>query len=147
VFHGVTPNGQRTYASGIRTGTATFGGGGRHWRGDMRRVDVFDAKGDMAALLDSCGLDIDKVQLIAESTAWAHPGRGGRIQLGPKTVLGWFGEVHPALLAAFDVEGPIAAFEFDLDAVPEPRRRPTRAKPALELSGLMPVRRDFAFIV
>src|SRR5690606_24973150 len=75
-----------------------------------------------------------------------HPGRGGRIQLGPKTIIGWFGEVHPAVLGAFDLSGPVAAFEVDLDAVPEPRRK-TRTKPALNLSDLMPLNRDFAFVV
>lgn len=146
VFHSAQPDGQRTYATGIRTGTATFEGEGRHWRGGARRVDVFDAKADLGALLDAMGLDIDKVQLVAEPAGWSHPGRGGRIQLGPKTIIGWFGEVHPAVLGAFDLGGPVVAFEVDLDAVPEPRRK-TRAKPALALSDLMPLSRDFAFVV
>ena len=84
---------------------------------------------------------------MAEPASWSHPGRGGRIQLGPKNIIGWFGEIHPALLSELDLAGPVAAFEVDLDAVPEPRRRPTRAKPALNLSDLMPLSRDFAFVV
>ncbi len=147
VFHSAQPDGQRTYATGLRVGTATIEGEGRHWRGGARRVDVFDAKADLAALLDPLGLAIDKVQLVAEPADWSHPGRGGRIQLGPKNVIGWFGEIHPTLLGEFDIAGPVAAFEVDLDAVPEPRRRPTRAKPALALSDLMPLSRDFAFVV
>ena len=140
VFHSVLPEGQRTYASGIRLGAT------RHWQG-AARVSVFDAKADIAALLDAMGHDIDKLQLVTEPAAWSHPGRGGRIQLGPKLVIGWFGEVHPNELAAFDLTGPVAAFELDLDAIPEPRRKPTRAKPALKLSDLQPVSRDFAFVV
>lgn len=146
VFHSAAPDGQRTYASGLRSSTATLEGGGRHWQGS-RKVGVFDAKADLGALLDALGHDIEKMQLIAEPAAWSHPGRGGRIQLGPKTIIGWFGEVHPARLAEFDLDGPVAAFEVDLDAVPEPRRKPTRAKPALNLSDLMPLSRDFAFVV
>ena len=69
------------------------------------------------------------------------------MQLGPKAILGWFGEVHPEVLEAFDLQGPVAAFEIDLDAIPEPRRRSSRAKPALRLSGLNPVSRDFAFLL
>jgi phenylalanyl-tRNA synthetase beta chain len=110
-------------------------------------VTVFDAKADLAATLDALGVDIDKAQLLAEPASWSHPGRGGRLQLGPKVILGWFGELHPALLAEFDVDGPIAAFEIDLDALPEPRKKPTRAKPALSLSDLMPLSRDFDFVV
>ncbi len=147
VFLSDEPGGQHTYATGLRTGTATLEGGGRHWSGKGNAVSVFDAKADLAALLDALGTDIDKLQLVAEPAPWSHPGRGGRLQLGPKTVLGWFGELHPALLDELDIDGPVVAFELDLDALPEPRRRPTRAKPALNLSPFQPVRRDFAFVV
>jgi phenylalanyl-tRNA synthetase beta chain len=140
VFHSVLPEGQRTYATGIRLGAT------RHWQG-AAKVSVFDAKADIAALLDAMGHDIDKLQLVTEPAAWSHPGRGGRIQLGPKVVIGWFGELHPSELAAFDLVGPVAAFELDLDAIPEPRKKATRAKPALKLSDLQPVSRDFAFVV
>jgi phenylalanyl-tRNA synthetase beta chain len=147
VFLSVQPEGQHTYATAIRTGTAGTYGAGRHWQGSAAPVGVFDAKSDLAALLDVFGLDIDKLQLVAEPPPWSHPGRGGRLQLGPKTVIAWFGELHPALAAELDLDGPVAAFELDLDAVPEPRRKPTRARPALELSALMPLGRDFAFVV
>jgi len=140
VFHSVLPEGQRTYATGIRLGAT------RHWQG-AQKVSVFDAKADIAALLDAMGHDIDKLQLVTEPAAWSHPGRGGRIQLGPKVVIGWFGELHPSELEAFDLTGPVAAFELDLDAIPEPRKKATRAKPALKLSDLQPVSRDFAFVV
>ena len=43
--------------------------------------------------------------------------------------------------------GPVVAFELDLDAIPEPRKKPTKGKPALKLSDLMPVERDFAFVL
>ena len=147
VFHADTPEGQRTYATAIRTGTAGLAGAGRHWHDKATRVDVFDAKADLAAALDVLGLDIDKLQLVAEPAPWAHPGRGGRVQLGPKTPLAWFGELHPAWVDALDLTGPVVAFEIDLDAVPEPRRKPTRSKPALDLAGLMPLSRDFAFVL
>jgi phenylalanyl-tRNA synthetase beta chain len=147
VFLGLGPEGQRMHAAGLRTGTAGPAGAGRHWRHKAAPVDVFDAKADLAAALDALGLDIDKLQLVAEPADWAHPGRGGRLQLGPKTPLAWFGELHPRLTADFDLPGPAVAFALDLDAIPEPRRRPTRSKPALELSGLMPVARDFAFVL
>src|SRR5690606_36122765 len=108
---------------------------------------VWDAKADLAAALDALGVDIDKVQVLPEAAAWSHPGRGGRVALGPKVILGWFGELHPALAAELDIEGPVAAFEIDLDALPEPRRKPTRTKPAIALSPFQPVSRDFAFVM
>jgi phenylalanyl-tRNA synthetase beta chain len=147
VFLSDAPEGQHTYATGIRTGTARLNGAGRHWDGKAVPVGVFDAKADLAAVLDALGIDIDKVQVLAEPAPWSHPGRGGRIALGPKVTLGWFGELHPALIAELDLDGPIAAFEIDLDALPEPKKKPTRTKPALDLSALMPLSRDFAFVV
>ena len=147
IFLSDRPEGQHTYASGIRTGTATLNGAGRHWSGKAEAVGVWDAKADLAAVLDALGVDIEKVQVLPEAADWSHPGRGGRIALGPKVTLGWFGELHPALSAELDIEGPVAAFEIDLDAIPEPRKKATRTKPALELSPLQPVSRDFAFVM
>ncbi|MFN4209890.1 MAG: phenylalanine--tRNA ligase subunit beta, partial [Devosia sp.] len=146
VFLSDAPEGQHTYATGIRTGTARLEGSGRHWSGKAEPVTIFDAKADLAAVLDALGYDIDKVQLFAEPAPWSHPGRGGRIAQGPKT-LGRFGELHPAWATELDLDFPVAAFELDLDALPEPRKKPTKTKPALDLSALMPLTRDFAFVV
>jgi phenylalanyl-tRNA synthetase beta chain len=147
IFLSDAPEGQHTYASGVRTGTAKMTGAGRHWSGKAEAVTVWDAKADLAAVLDALGVDIDKLQVLPEAAAWSHPGRGGRVALGPKVTLGWFGELHPALAAELDIEGPVAAFEIDLDALPEPRKKATRTKPALELSPFQPVSRDFAFVM
>ncbi|MHA6730027.1 phenylalanine--tRNA ligase subunit beta [Devosia sp. A369] len=146
VFLSAAPEGQHTYATAIRTGTAKLDGSGRHWSGKAGPVGVFDAKADLAAALDALGYDIDKMQVLAEPAPWSHPGRGGRVAQGPKTIA-WFGELHPAWAAELDIDGPVAAFELDLDALPEPRKKATRTKPALDLSSLMPLTRDFAFVV
>ena len=141
VFLSDEPEGQHTYATAVRAGGApkTWQGGGT--------LTVFDAKADLAAVLDALGHDIDKLQGVAEAPAWSHPGRGGRIQLGPTNVIGWFGELHPAWAEEMDLTGPVVAFELDLDAIPEPRKKQTKGKPALKLSDLMPLERDFAFLV
>ena len=141
VFINDRPEGQHTYATAIRVG-----GAAKTWQGGGT-VSVFDAKADLAAALDALGHDLDKLQIVSEAPAWSHPGRGGRVQLGPTNVIGWFGELHPAWATEMDLTGPVAAFELDLDAIPEPRKKATRAKPALKLSDLMPVERDFAFLL
>ena len=66
------------------------------------------------------------------------------LRLGP-TVLGVFGELHPAVIEALDARPPIVGFEVLLDTVPEPRAG--RAKPPLQLSVFQPIERDFPFIV
>ena len=147
VFFSDSPEGQRTFASAIRTGSAGLNGAGRHWRSKEKKVDVFDAKADMATVLSALGFDMNKAQLLDQSADWAHPGRGGRVQLGPKNILGWFGEIHPSILTDMDISFPVVGFEIDLDALPLPKEKSSRTKPALEMNDLMPVKRDFAFIV
>ena len=62
-------------------------------------------------------------------------------------IVGAFGEVHPRILEALDVKGPLVAIEINLDALPPPKARPTKMNPKLVLSDFQPVSRDFAFVV
>ena len=62
-------------------------------------------------------------------------------------MLAYFGELHPRVCKALDVAGPLVGCEIFLDAIPQPKVKPGRAKPPLELSPLQPVVRDFAFVV
>ncbi len=68
------------------------------------------------------------------------------LSLGPKTPLAAFGELHPRVLAALDVKGPAVGFTLDLGAVPFPKARGL-ARPALVVSDLPAVERDFAFVL
>ena len=96
--------------------------------------------------LDAMGAPIGSLQAAPPIDPWWHPGRAGVLKLGNKAVAA-FGEIHPGVLEKLDVEGPALAFEIWIDALPAPRAKPTRAKPALEKSDLMPLSRDFAFVV
>jgi phenylalanyl-tRNA synthetase beta chain len=147
IFRGTKPSDQLTAATGIRRLSATVNGAGRHWQGKAPAVSVFDAKADALALLDVLGAPVDKFQIVAGAPSWFHPGRSGTIQLGPQNVIGWLGELHPSVLEALDVSGPLVGFEILLDAIPVPRARPTKTKPPLELVPYQPVTRDFAFVV
>ena len=66
--------------------------------------------------------------------------------LGPKNRLAIFGEVHPRVLQAMDVAGPLVAFEVDLNAVPLPKSART-TRPPLDAPQFQAVTRDFAFVV
>jgi len=59
----------------------------------------------------------------------------------------YFGEFHPKTMEGLDVSGPLCGFEVFVDAVPEPKAKPTKTKPKLELSAFQAVKRDFAFVV
>lgn len=145
------PEGQRRVAGGIRRGTASMNGAGRMWsnaaRGGGKPVDVFDAKADALAVIEACGLPMSNVQIEKGGPDWYHPGRSGTIKMGPKVVLGYFGEFHPKALSVLDVSGALCGFEVFVDVMPEPKRKPTRTKTPLELSPLQAVKRDFAFVV
>jgi phenylalanyl-tRNA synthetase beta chain len=134
------PEGQANVAGGLRAGRI----GPRDWRVKPGEPDLFTAKEDALAALAAAGAPIDNLQVSGEPPAWFHPGRAGVLRLGP-AVLGHFGELHPEILDAFDVKGPVAAFEVFLDAIALPRGGRTR--PLLTLSVFQPVDRDFAFIV
>src|SRR5690606_32437634 len=146
-YLGPRPEDQYDAACGLRSRTARMAGSGRHWSGGGGAVDLFDAKADALAVLAGLGAPVDKLQVAAQAPAWFHPGRSGVLRLGPKNVLAAFGEVHPRVLAALDVDGPVAAFEVFIDAIPVPKARPGRSRPPLAASDLQPVRRDFAFVV
>jgi len=147
IFKGDGDDDQKIAATAVRRGTARAGGSGRHWSGASRAVDVFDAKSDVLALLGALGVQTAGMQIVPGGPSFLHPGRSGTLQFGPKGVIGWFGEFHPRVLAALDVSGPLCGFEVILDAIPAPKAKPTKAKPKLELADLMPLERDFAFIV
>ena len=138
---------QRVAAAAIRSGTAKPAGGGRHWSGGGGPVDVFDAKTDVFALLNALGVPTGGLQIVAGGSSAFHPGRSALLRFGPKGVIGSFGEIHPRVLAALDVAGPLVGFEIVLDDIPLPKSKPTKAKTRLELPDFMPLRRDFAFLV
>lgn len=147
VFQDDTPEGQKMVAAGVRRGTAKLQGASRHWSGSSTGVDVYDAKADAEAALAAIGAPVEKLQVHTDAPGTFHPGRSGCLKLGPKNALAVFGEIHPRTLADLDLEGPLVAFEIYLDALPQPKTKGGRSKGALNASHLMPVRRDFAFLV
>ena len=146
VFRGDRPEDQLTAAAGVRHGLASSQGTGRHWSGSANAT-ALDAKADAFAVLAAAGAPMQALQVVPGGATWLHPGRSGTIRIGPQNVLGYFGELHPRTLEQLKADGPLAGFEVILERIPETKQRPTRAKPALELSPFQPVSRDFAFIV
>jgi phenylalanyl-tRNA synthetase beta chain len=109
------------------------------WRHpDPQRADFFAAKGVLQGLFESL-----RVPWSVEPSRepFLHPGRAATIVAGGDPA-GWLGEIHPLVAGEWDIEGTVAGFELDLDAVPQP---PT---PLYEdVTSLPEVREDLAVIV
>ncbi|WP_370283438.1 phenylalanine--tRNA ligase subunit beta [Pseudooceanicola sp.] len=140
-WHGGEPGEQHLLVSGLLVGRT----GPKDVHGAARAVDVYDVKADAEAILAAIGAPA-KVQILRGARDWWHPGRHGRICLGPKKVLAVFGEVHPKILREMGVKGPAMAFTIWPEEVPQPKNT-SAAKGALEISDLQAVERDFAFVV
>ncbi len=159
-FHDITPDGQKTIAAGIRTETFTIKDNfirkvkvnGAAFKGDASNfitTNIYPllplvAKADVVALLQTLG--VNKLEIsTANLPPYYHPNRSGAFVLG-KTILAYFGEIHPKIAKEFDIEERISAFEVFLDNIPVSRSKGT-AKPQLKISDYQAVERDFAFIV
>jgi phenylalanyl-tRNA synthetase beta chain len=139
-YAGDRPENETLRAAGIRRGAAVS----RNVHEAARTVDTFDVKADVLAVLEACG--IAAPQIVSGAPAWFHPGRSGTIQMGPQNKIAYFGEIHPRVLNAMDVKGPLVAFEIILNALPASKSK-TVARAALTNFDLMPLSRDFAFVV
>ena len=151
VFRGAGENDQRMAAAGLRRGLASGAGEGRHWAG-AAEASVHDAIADSMAVLAALNVPTGGLQVAtpaqkASLPEYLHPGRSAVLRFGPKDVVGWVGELHPRAVEALGAEGRLVAFELVLDALPVPKKKPTKAKAKLDLPDLQPVRRDFAFLL
>ncbi|WP_377508926.1 phenylalanine--tRNA ligase subunit beta [Octadecabacter sp. R77987] len=140
-FAGGEPGEQHGMVTGLLIGRT----GPKDVHGASRAVDLFDAKADCEAVLAAIGAPA-KVQIMRDGDAWWHPGRHGKVCLGPKKVLAVFGEIHPKVLAAMDVKGPAMGFTIWPEEVPLPRNAGA-SRGALDAADLQAVERDFAFVV
>ncbi|MEL6687184.1 MAG: phenylalanine--tRNA ligase subunit beta [Pseudomonadota bacterium] len=142
VYRGTNPDDQALTLAGMRRVEP-----GRDWNG-ADEITALTAKADALAALEAMGANVGNLQMTQATGAYWHPGRSGRLQMGPKNILADFGELHPRVLKALGIEGRVVAFEVWPENLPAPRKKSvSKSKGALDLSDLMPVHRDFAFIV
>jgi phenylalanyl-tRNA synthetase beta chain len=110
------------------------------WGEPARAADFHDLRGDLDSLAACAGAVLDYRRSDAPH---GHPGRSADVWRvdGGEERLGWIGELHPRLLRALDLDGPVLGFELDLAplcrrAIPRPQA----------LSRYPSVRRDIAFV-
>jgi phenylalanyl-tRNA synthetase beta chain len=119
----------------------------RGWQsGKAKSFNAYDAKALALQLLEAAGAPVANLMVMGEAGPQFHPGQSATLRLGPKVVLARFGMVHPATLKAFDADGPIAAVELFLDAIPA-KKGAAFARPGFTPPALQAVTRDFAFLV
>jgi phenylalanyl-tRNA synthetase beta chain len=141
IYAGDQPTDHQNAAGGARLSNPL-----RHWQDASPRADVFIVKADAIAALEAAGAPVAGLQASADAPNYFHPGRSGVLRLGPKA-LAHFGEIHPRVLKAMDVDGPVFGFEAFLDAIPEAKKKPTKTRPALDAPEFLALTRDFAFVV
>ena len=140
-FDSGMPEAQKTAAAAIRTGHAE-----RHWQKSEDAAGLFQVKADLLAALEAITGAPMSAPITQGAPGWYHPGRSGTIAMGPN-VIAQFGELHPKVLASFDLKGPAAGFEIFLDAIPDPKSKGGKAKPLFAPSPFQAIERDFAFVV
>jgi len=139
-FDSGMPEAQKTVATAIRTGHPE-----RHWQKGGEASGLFTAKADLLAALEAITGTPMSAPITQGAPGWYHPGRSGTIAMGPK-VIAQFGELHPKVLAAFDLKVPGCGFEIFLDAIPDAKTK-GKAKPLFQPSPFQAIERDFAFVV
>ena len=126
--------------SGVMCGSFVDAG----WNQPAVEIDFFDAKGAVENILRE--LCIPKVRfkaLEADEATWLQPGRAAEVLSGGRS-LGWIGEIHPLSCAAFEVEGPVAAFELSVDAL---QASATEQRPYVDVPTFPAVEVDLAIVV
>ncbi|MDJ0919801.1 MAG: phenylalanine--tRNA ligase subunit beta [Henriciella sp.] len=141
VYLGDGPKDQRSFVTALVKASDP-----RSWKGG-EPYDSFAIKADLFAVLSALGQAPDRFQVDAPRLDHWHPGKAACLKLGPKVTVAHFGALHPRVLKALDVEGPIYAFELNLNALPYMKARATKTKAVLNKADRTPVRRDLAFVV
>ena len=110
------------------------------WGSAERKIDFFDVKADIEALL---GLTrrAEQFRFVAEKHPALHPGQCARIYFGGEPA-GWLGALHPALEKAFDLRGQCYLFEIKADMLYE-----KNVAKFAEISKFPAIRRDLAVLV
>lgn len=142
LFAGDQPDDQRMAIAAVVRPSRT-----RDWQGAPQLYNAFSAKADLFALLQAMDNSPDRFQIGQPEGPHWHPGRAATLRLGPRQIVGAFGELHPAFLRALAVEGPVLAIELNLDALPATKTKGGKTRAILHKADQTPVRRDFAFIV
>lgn len=126
---------QQKMIAGLALGSVTP----EQWGEASRKIDFYDVKADVAAILD---LTAAQFNYQAALHAALHPGQTAEISLPSGETVGWIGMLHPTLEKQLGFDTPVFLFELSQDALL------SRTIPRFSaLSKFPSVRRDMALIV
>ncbi|MEM8885572.1 MAG: phenylalanine--tRNA ligase subunit beta [Planctomycetota bacterium] len=86
---------------------------------------IYRLKGMLEELLTAFEANGVKLRQQTKAPAWLHAGRSGDLGRGNQR-FGWFGELHPAVKRALDLDGDVAIAEIDLEALQKARGKGAR---------------------
>jgi phenylalanyl-tRNA synthetase beta chain len=107
---GVTPVPEHHHLAVLLSGPPDGG-----WRTPAPPVDFYAGKALLEAVLDAAAV---AVRFEPGERPFIHPGRSASVVSTDGREVGWLGEVHPALLAEWDLDAGVA-FELDADLLAE----------------------------
>ncbi|MES2719466.1 MAG: phenylalanine--tRNA ligase subunit beta [Pseudomonadota bacterium] len=108
------------------------------WNNPKNSLDFFDVKGNIESLLQLCGV---AGEFSATTHPVLHPGQSAAITV-QGVVVGCFGALHPSVIDALGLSGPVYVFELQQSALLQgslPQFKPLSRFPA--------VSRDLALLV
>ncbi|MFL6578998.1 MAG: phenylalanine--tRNA ligase subunit beta, partial [Povalibacter sp.] len=85
------------------------------WGLENRKLDFFDMKADVEALLELSGATSD-FRFVAQQHPALHPGQSAQVFRGDRPI-GWIGLLHPQRLKAMDLTYPVVLFELEAAGV------------------------------
>ncbi len=110
------------------------------WSHGKDKVDFYDLKGDVEAVLSSAG-SFSEFSFTPAQREGFHPGQCAAVERNGK-IVGYLGALHPQAAVALDIDQAVLMFELELAGIQSGRL------PAFsELSRFPEVRRDFALVV
>ena len=113
---------------------------------ESRQFDIFDLKKDLFDVLEVFGINGEKMNIDNKTPEYYHPNRSGAVYMG-KTLIAYFGELHPNINSIFDVKNRSIVFELFLDNLPKKILTEDKSKNSFKPEDLQSITRDFAFIV
>jgi phenylalanyl-tRNA synthetase beta chain len=108
---GQLPALERHHLSVLLTEAAPAG-----WRSERRQADFYAARALLEAVLEAAGLEWEAEE---GGRPFLHPGRAAAVVGEGEREIGWVGELHPLVARDWDVPGPVAGFELDVEALVE----------------------------